>query len=140
MLATLGPCCDTPGCELPYCCGVISGRLTNLSFTYVASIPMTSGTRYGEIDSVGVGVGPVNNQIEDPLDLVAIESSHLTVSFDEVACHHTVCPQEVGKVYRHDGTFTVSTPVQTTVVRAVIIIIRRTEIPNRILSHTKMWL
>ncbi|KAJ6646004.1 hypothetical protein Bhyg_01213 [Pseudolycoriella hygida] len=107
---SIGPCFDTPGCAMPECCGIMSGTLTNISLTYVASINMASGTTHGYI--VGLGVGSAVNQIQIPIPVTQVPN--VAVTYDYNSCHYTQCPQEIGQTYRFDGIFTVPTTALST--------------------------
>lgn len=110
---SIGPCYDTPGCTIPTCCGIISGKLTNISLTYVSSIPMTTGTTHGYL--IGAGIGPTNNQLQIEMPR-KVQVPNAVVAYDYNSCAHTVCPQVIGNTYRFDGIFTVPTTAVTTVV------------------------
>lgn len=102
---------------MPDCCGVISGEITNITFTYVASINATGATTHGEFDAIGTGIGPTDDQIQ----LIAVEMPNLIIPYDSDACVYTQCPQTAGDTYTFSGVFTIPGTVVTTLVRVVII-------------------
>lgn len=109
---SIGPCFDTDGCEMPNCCGIKSGTLTNISLTYIASIPFQTATTHGFLE--GVAIGSSENQILVPLPTIQVPNA--VVTYDYNSCHYTTCPQVAGNKYRFDGMFTVPTTAVTTLV------------------------
>lgn len=104
---------------MPDCCGFTSGRLTNISLTYVAPFDMEEATTHGYI--VGATVGDVKS----PLIYVPVPTTqvpNLAVTYDYESCNWTFCPQKKGKVYRFDGLFTIPTTAVTTLVNEKIIL------------------
>lgn len=74
----MGLCYDMPGCKMPECCSVKSGTFTNISLTYIASTPMTTGTTHGYL--VGLGVGPSEKQLSLPIPVTQVPN--LAVPYD----------------------------------------------------------
>ncbi|XP_037050600.1 uncharacterized protein LOC119084635 [Bradysia coprophila] len=107
---TIGPCFDNWGCKMPNCCGIISGKLTNISLTYIASIASTTATTHGFL--VGLAAGSAENQVFVPVENIQVPNAVVTYDYD--SCRYTTCPQAVGNTYRFDGMFTVPTTAVTT--------------------------
>ncbi|KAJ6631763.1 hypothetical protein Bhyg_17002 [Pseudolycoriella hygida] len=108
----MGPCYDTPGCEVPNCCGMVSGTKSIFGMTYNATVPMKSGTFHGQLGGAGIGDTATGSKIGVGLPSLTIPGA--LASYEASACESTQCPQVVGETYTFNTTFKFPTSALTT--------------------------
>lgn len=93
---------------------MVSGLQSVFGIKYNATVPMTSGTFYGQLGGVGIGDTSSDNQIGVGTPSLTIPGAIASYKMD--ACNSTECPQEVGKTYTFDMPFKFPTSALTTLV------------------------
>lgn len=114
---SIDPCFDTDGCEMPHCCGIICGTLTNISLTYYAPFAFETATTHGFLEGVAIGSSD-DSQVLVLVPIIQVPNA--VVTYDYNSCNYTTCPQVAGNLYRFDGMFTVPTTAVTTVVTELV--------------------
>jgi len=114
LRAWMGPCVCTAQCEIPDCCGIVSGENSNFVIEYEAVTSFETGIFNGNFG--GLGLGPESDgrnctpivlpfQITVPNDLAGYKHD---------LCSQTQCPQVKGNVYNLTIPFRFITVLITT--------------------------
>jgi len=116
--AWMGPCSNSKHCQIPNCCGIISGENSTFQIEFEAVTPLKGGVFNGNFD--GFCIGDENDEsncteisVSDLIGQVTVPSFVAGYSHD--LCSQTSCNQKPGRVYNLTIPFRFITPVGWTV-------------------------
>lgn len=114
----MGPCFNTPGCKIPRCCGIISGRDSLYRIEYEAEVPIKNGTFNGNLG--GVAIGKAVEGCEDKFFALPLPAQILVPTilptYSRNLWEQTILPQKIGGKYRLDIPFRFITTALSTFV------------------------
>lgn len=118
----MGPCFNTPTCQIPTCCGIISGWDSLFRIVYEAKTPFRNGTFNGNLG--GIGLGSATPGKDKQMLNVEIPGFQLLVpptlaGYSRKLCDQTDCPQRYGETYTLDIPFRFVTQLLGTLVSSL---------------------
>jgi len=97
--AWMGPCYCTEQCQIPHCCGIISGRNSTFKIEYEAVTEFEGGIFNGNLG--GFGLGPESDGRNcTPITLpIQITVPNFLPGYSHDLCKQTICPQKRGEIH-----------------------------------------